>query len=353
MDVRMIPSFLVLFMSSFFWTEIQMQYYDDLDVQAFSMMSNECPSKCVCPYSFPRALYCDNKGLKEIPTIPSRIWYLYLQNNQIETISKKSFVNATGIKWINLNKNNITNRGIEKNVLRSMNNLLFLLLEDNKLEEVPAPLPSSLEQLRLARNKISLIPEGVFSNLENLTMLDLQHNKLSDSAFESGTFQGLKNLLQLNVAKNSLKKMPPSLPSNTMQLFLDNNLIEEIPKNYFNSVPRVAFIRLNYNKLSDAGIPENVFNVSSLLDLQLSYNQLTTVPPINAHLEHLYLDHNKIISVNGTTICPTAAELEQRSDPYSDNGPRLRYLRLDGNDIKPPIPIDLLVCFRLLHVITI
>ncbi|XP_069084901.1 keratocan [Pleurodeles waltl] len=353
MDVKVIPSFLVLFLSSFFWTGIHMQYYDDLDVQAFSAMSYECPSECFCPYSFPRALYCDNKGLKEIPTIPSRIWYLYLQNNQIETISKKSFANATDIKWINLNKNNITNRGIEKNLLRSMNNLLFLLLEDNKLEEVPAPLPASLEQLRLARNKISLIPEGVFSNLENLTMLDLQHNKLSDSAFQSSTLQGLKNLMQLNVAKNSLKKMPPSLPSNTMQLFLDNNLIEAIPKNYFNSVPKVAFIRLNYNKLSDAGIPENVFNISSLLDLQLSYNQLTTVPPINAHLERLYLDHNKIISVNGTITCPTTVELDQPSDPYSDNGPRLRYLRLDGNDIKPPIPIDLLVCFRLLHAIII
>lgn len=58
----------------------------------------------------------------------------------------------------------------------------------------------------------------------------------------------------------------------------------------------MTFLRLNYNKLSDDGIPPNGFNVSSILDLQLSHNQLTKIPPINAHLEHLHLDHNRIKS---------------------------------------------------------
>lgn len=32
-----------------------------------------------------------------------------------------------------------------------------------------------------------------------------------------------------------------------------------------------------------------------------------------------------------------------------DGVPRLRYLRLDGNLLKPPIPLDLMMCFRLLQ----
>mgnify|MGYP001856661464 FL=1 len=32
-----------------------------------------------------------------------------------------------------------------------------------------------------------------------------------------------------------------------------------------------------------------------------------------------------------------------------DSVPRLRYLRLDGNLLKPPIPLDLMMCFRLLQ----
>ncbi|MEJ1277073.1 lumican [Cricetulus griseus] len=302
--------------------------------------------ECFCPPSFPTALYCENRGLREIPAIPSRIWYLYLENNQIETIPEKPFQNATQLRWINLNKNKITNYGIEKGALSQLKKLLFLFLEDNELEEVPSPLPRSLEQLQLARNKVSRIPQGTFSNLENLTLLDLQHNKLLDNAFQRDTFKGLKNLMQLNMAKNALRNMPPRLPANTMQLFLDNNSIEAIPENYFNVIPKVAFLRLNHNKLSDAGLPSKGFDVSSILDLQLSHNQLTNFPRINANLQHLHLDHNKIKNVNISVICPTTLRAEQ--DAFI-HGPQLSYLRLDGNEIKPPIPIDIVTCFKLLQ----
>ncbi|MEE6480318.1 hypothetical protein FKM82_012533 [Ascaphus truei] len=296
MDAHVIRRFLMFVLTISISTRSETQAYTDMNPEANPILSNECPKECFCPPSFPNALYCDNKGLKEVPPIPSRIWYLYLHNNLIETLNEKSFANATELKWINLNRNNISIKGIEKNLLKNLKSLFYLFLEDNDLEEVPAPLPESIEQLRLARNKISKIPEGVFDNLNNLTLLDLHHNKLTDSSFKSNTLKGLKSLMQLNVAKNSLKKMPLSLPSNTIQLYLDSNNIEEIPNNYLIDIPKLAFLRLNYNKLSDAGIPANVFNVSSLLDLQLSYNDLTYVPLVNAYLERLHLDHNKIKS---------------------------------------------------------
>lgn len=285
-----------LFVMSTVWTRSVRQVYDINDPEDFNEHDFDCPRECFCPPNFPTALYCENRGLKEIPAIPSRIRYLYIENNLIETIPEKPFENATQLRWINLNKNKITNYGIEKGALSQLKRLLFLFLEDNSLEEVPAPLPRSLEQLQLARNKVSRIPQGTFSNLENLTLLDLQHNKLFDNAFQRDTFKGLKNLMQLNMAKNSLKNMPPRLPANTMQLFLDNNSIEGIPENYFNVIPKVAFLRLNHNKLSDSGLPSKGFDVSSILELQLSHNQLTMVPRISAHLQHLHLDHNKIKS---------------------------------------------------------
>ncbi|XP_035113065.1 keratocan [Callithrix jacchus] len=342
----------VLFITNTVWTRSVRQVYEVHDLEDLTIHDFECPMECFCPPSFPTALYCENRGLKEIPAIPSRIWYLYLQNNLIETIPEKPFENATQLRWINLNKNKITNYGIEKGALSQLKKLLFLFLEDNELEEVPSPLPRSLEQLQLARNKVSRIPQGTFSNLENLTLLDLQNNKLVDNAFQRDTFKGLKNLMQLNMAKNALKNMPPRLPANTMQLFLDNNSIEGIPENYFNVIPKVAFLRLNHNKLSDAGLPSRGFDVSSILDLQLSHNQLTKVPRISAHLQHLHLDHNKIKSVNVSVICPSPSTLPAERDFFS-YGPHLRYLRLDGNEIKPPIPMALMTCFRLLQAVII
>ncbi|XP_066490503.1 keratocan [Tiliqua scincoides] len=350
MDIKLYSSLLVVFLTSNVWTRNIRPMYDHLDQFDWSLYSFECPQGCLCPPSFPNALYCDSKELKEIPAIPARIWYLYLQNNLIETVTGNSFVNATQLKWINLNKNKITSAGIEKGVFGNLKSLLYLFLEDNELDQVPSPLPPSLEQLRLARNKITTIPAGVFNQLENLTLLDLQQNNLPDGTFSSNTFQGLANLMQLNIAQNSLTKMPPILPASVIQLFLDNNSIEAIPENYFNALLKLIFLRLNNNRLTDAGLPDKVFNISTLLDLQLSYNELTKIPAISVHLEHLHLANNKINSINATQICPIPIAGDY---VYERNLPRLRYLRLDGNEIKPPIPYDLMQCFRLLHAVII
>ncbi|XP_036375503.1 keratocan-like [Megalops cyprinoides] len=310
-----------------------------------------CPKECRCPPSFPHAVYCDHRGLKRIPVIPPNTWYLYLQNNLIDVLSEEALRNATQLRWLNLNRNKITNEGVEEGALRAMSGLLHLYMEDNLLTTVPAPLPATLEQLRLSRNRISKIPPGVFLGKEHLALLDLQGNKLEDDAVTEQSLKGLSGLVQLNLAKNNLKSMPTGLPATTTQLFLDNNAIEKIPPEYFKGLPKVAFLRLNYNKLENSGLPKNIFNLSNILDLQLSHNQLTQVPEVPRNLEHLHLDHNRIKSINGTDVCPvSASELE---DYFEEKMPRLRYLRLDGNEIKPPIPRDLMVCFRLLRAVVI
>lgn len=360
-----------------------------------------CPKECRCPPNFPRAVYCDSKSLKSIPNIPPHTWYLYLQNNLIEGITADSLRNATALRWLNLNRNKITNEGVDDGVFSTLSNLAHLYMDDNLLSSVPTKLPASLEHLRLSRNRISKIPSGVFNGLNKLNLLDLQGNKLMDDAVTEVSLKGLNNLVQINLAKNQLTTMPLGLPATTTQLFLDGNNIEKIPAGYFKDLPKVAFLRLNHNKLGTSGVPKNVFNVSSILDLQLSHNQLTEVPVIPSGLEHLHLDHNNIKSeyiyqrdpmyfvyfvrllmtykemynrknkycesffyltnkfnvllsltgVDGTNVCPVA--INTVDDAITESVPRLRYLRLDGNEIKPPIPNNVILCFRLLRSIVI
>lgn len=323
----------------------------DMPYEELMAQIQACPRECHCPPNFPRAVYCDNKGLKSIPNIPPYTWYLYLQNNLIEALSKEALRNATQLRWLNLNRNKITSEGVEEGVLSGMSHLAHLYMDDNLLSSVPSPLPATLEHLRLSRNRISKIPAGVFSGLDKLNLLDLQGNKLMDDAVTEVSLKGLNTLVQINLAKNQLTSMPLGLPPTTTQLFLDGNNIEKIPAGYFKGLPKVAFVRLNHNKLGSSGVPKNVFNVSSILDLQLSHNQLTEVPVIPSGLEHLHLDHNKIQNVTGSSVCPVS--LDTLDDIINDSAPRLRYLRLDGNDIKPPIPRDIILCFRLLSSIVI
>ncbi|KAM4615362.1 keratocan [Polymixia lowei] len=323
----------------------------DMPYEDYMAQIQSCPRECRCPPSFPSAVYCDNKGLKRIPNIPPHTLYLYLQNNLIDVLSADALRNATKLRWLNLNRNKITSEGVEEGALKAVSQLVHLYMDDNLLTSVPSALPSSLEQLRLSRNRISKIPAGAFSSLDKLNLLDLQGNKLMDDAVTEVSLKGLNSLVQINLAKNQLSSMPPGLPSTTTQLFLDGNNIEKIPSGYFKGLPKVAFLRLNRNKLSNGGVPKDVFNISSILELQLSHNQLTEVPLIPAGLEHLHLDHNKIKSVNGSNVCPVSPEAFD--DYVNESVPRLRYLRLDGNEIKPPIPRDLILCFRLLRSIVI
>ncbi|XP_074553938.1 keratocan [Halichoeres trimaculatus] len=323
----------------------------DMSYEEYTTQIRACPKECRCPPNFPRAVYCDNKGLKSIPKIPPHTWYLYLQNNHIKVLSAESLRNATQLRWLNINRNNITSDGVEEGALSAMSHLAHLYMDDNLLSSVPSPLPASLEHLRLSRNRISKIPAGVFNGLDKLHLLDLQGNKLLDDDVTEVSLKGLNSLVQINLAKNQLSRMPLGLPATTTQLFLDGNNIEKIPAGYFKSLPKVAFLRLNHNKLGSGGVPNNVFNVSSMLDLQLSHNQLTEVPLIPSGLEHLHLDHNQIKSVSGSTVCPV--DPDSVDDSVNDSIPRLRYLRLDGNAIKPPIPREVILCFRLLRSIVI
>ncbi|XP_001518615.1 prolargin [Ornithorhynchus anatinus] len=311
----------------------------------------DCPRECYCPPDFPSTLYCDNRNLRKVPIIPARTHYLYLQNNFIDELPFESFKNATELRWVNLDNNRI--RQVDRRVLDKLGHLAFLYMEKNRLQEVPAALPPNLEQLRLSQNQISRIPSGAFSKLKNLLLLDLHKNKLSDGVFTKTTFQGLKNLMQLNLAHNILRKMPPGVPPAIHQLFLDRNNIQNIPANYFQGFPNLAFIRLNYNQLSDEGLPQNSFNISNLLVLHLSHNKLSKMPAINNKLEHLYLNGNEINKINGTQICPNNLVTFHDFSSDLENVPHLRYLRLDGNLLKPPIPIDLMLCFRLLQSVVI
>ncbi|KAM9328291.1 keratocan [Pholidichthys leucotaenia] len=323
----------------------------DMIYEEFIAQIQACPKECHCPSNFPRAVYCDNKGLTSVPNIPPHTWYLYLQNNLIEGLPRDALQNATQLRWLNLNHNKITSDGVEEGVLGGMTQLVHLYMDDNLLSSVPSPLPTSLEHLRLSRNRISKIPAGVFIGLNKLNLLDLQGNKLMDDSVTEVSLKGLNNLVQINLAKNQLSIMPLGLPPTTTQLFLDGNNIEKIPPGYFKGLPKVAFLRLNHNKLGSSGVPKDVFNDSSILELQLSHNQLTEVPVIPSGLEHLHLDHNKIKSVSGSNVCPVSVDSEDET--LNESAPRLRYLRLDGNDIQPPIPRDVIMCFRQLRSIVI
>lgn len=257
--------------------------------------SPNCAQECNCPINFPTAMYCDGRNLKHIPFVPTGIQYLYLQNNLIEEIKAGVFDNVTNLRWLVLDNNQITSDKIQGGTIDKLGKLEKLIFSHNKLSKPPKLSSKSLDEIKLIDNQLTTIPSGLLSGMENLTTIHLSKNKLTTEGI-TGAFKGLKSLMLLDLSENKLKKLPAGVPASLLMLYADNNDIESIPGGYLAKLPELQYLRLSHNKLADAGIPAGVFNITSLLELDLSFNKLQSIPEVNEALEHLYLQVNQISS---------------------------------------------------------
>lgn len=274
------------------------QYYD-YDYQPVSMLGPSgpnCNQDCECPINFPSAMYCDSRKLKAIPFIPSGIKYLYLQNNQIDALKAGVFDNVTDtLRWLILDNNQITNGKIDKGTIDKLTALEKLFFSFNNLTEPIIPPSKSLDELKMTHNMLSKFPGGLLSNKENLTSINLQFNQLTSDAIAEA-FKGPKKLLSLDVSHNKLKKLPAGVPSTLEILYADYNDIDGVAAGYLSNLPGLQYLRLSHNKLVDSGLPGGVFNATSLVELDLSFNKLQSIPEVNERLEQLYLQANEINS---------------------------------------------------------
>lgn len=340
MHLQIIPLFVLLLIGS-----VYPQYDYDYGAPdeyssnlAFGPSSPNCAPECNCPYNYPSAMYCDNLKLKKIPIIPSGIQYLYLQNNMIEGIDDDTFQNVTDLKWLVLDHNHLSNANIKKNAFSKLKELQRLYVSFNNLTELVGPLPKTMTDLYATNNKISKITPNILEGLENLTVVHLQHNALKEDSI-SGAFKGLKSLLYLDLSYNELTKLPIGLPPTINFLYFDNNKIGNIPDEYFQGFKALQYLRVSHNVLKDSGVPGNAFNISSLIELDLSFNLLEKIPAVNEGLENFYLHVNKIQKFDLSSFCKVVGPLE-----YS----RVRTLRLDGNNItRAELPQELHNCLRM------
>ncbi|KAM3844717.1 osteomodulin [Vipera latastei] len=304
----------------------------------YSTIPAECAKECFCPSTFPTAMYCDHRKLLTIPKIPAHVQQLYLQHNEIEAVPLESFVNATALKEINLSHNKIKSHKIDNGVFVKLANLIQLHLEYNQLEEIPFPLPGSLERLILGFNQISKSDSKALEGLIHLTMLDLCNNYLEDSQLKGIDFSSMRNLMQINLCNNKLQSVLLDLPPSLMYLSLENNSISSIPDNYFHKLPNLTALRMSHNNLEE--IPYNAFMFSNLLELNLGHNKLKQIFYIPRTLQHLYLEDNEIEVMNVTLMCPTI-------DPL--NLKHLTYIRVDRNKLTAPISTYAFFCFPLVR----
>uniref|UniRef100_A0A3P9ISG1 Fibronectin leucine rich transmembrane protein 1 n=1 Tax=Oryzias latipes TaxID=8090 RepID=A0A3P9ISG1_ORYLA len=232
-------------------------------------MDMTCPNVCRCDEDF---IYCNDRGLSSIPSLPPSASVLYLQNNHIN------------------------NPGLPSSLVRQLS-VRVVYLYDNELDEFPMQLPPSVRELHLQDNNIRVIPRNALARMPLLEKLHLDDNSISTVSIEDQAFADNPRLRLLFLSRNHLSSIPSGLPASLEELRLDDNRISTIPTHAFRGLTSLRCLVLDGNLLANQRIADDTFSrLSNLTELSLVRNSLQT-PPANLptnHLQRLSLQDNAL-----------------------------------------------------------
>uniref|UniRef100_A0A9J8A2J4 Extracellular matrix protein 2 n=2 Tax=Cyprinus carpio carpio TaxID=630221 RepID=A0A9J8A2J4_CYPCA len=272
---------------------------------------------------------CENAKLTGIPplSIPE-LKSLSLQGNEIKTIPAGAFNGIPNLEWIDLGKNKIVSSGIDPQTFKSLKFLSRLYMDGNLLEQIPSELPSTLQELKINENNLKEIEENSFEGLSSLVILEMEGNLLSEGNVHPQAFKPLKELTYLRLGRNHFRTIPQGLPASLLELYLENNLIEDISETAFNHTTNINVVVLRQNKLDESSIaPLAWINHRNLESVDLSHNNFYLVPSfLPKSLVHLVLAGNQIERIPGYVFAHMEPGLEYLY---------LSYNKLDGDAIEP------------------
>ncbi|CAL8309455.1 unnamed protein product [Lota lota] len=160
----------------------------------------------------------------------------------------------------------------------------------------PEKISVNTRQLSLQNNQIEEVTVDHLSSLRRLETLNLQNNWLTTEGLEDEGFEVLEQLAYLYLANNRLTLAPRHLPRSLVSADFAANQLTKIYPYTFGDKPSLKSVYLHNNKLSDAGLPDHMFNGSASLEiLIMSSNFLHLVPSnLPSSLHRLHLKSNKL-----------------------------------------------------------
>uniref|UniRef100_A0A3P9J0X6 Extracellular matrix protein 2 n=1 Tax=Oryzias latipes TaxID=8090 RepID=A0A3P9J0X6_ORYLA len=272
---------------------------------------------------------CENAKLTHFPplSIPE-LKSLSLEGNNISSIPAQAFNGIPSLEWINLRKNQLTSAGIHAEAFKGLKMLRRLYLDGNLLESVPSDLPPTLQELKINENRLRGIDETSFQDMSSLVILELEGNLLSEGNVDPLAFSPLSQLSYLRLGNNYFRTVPQGLPKSLLELYLENNLIEDISESVFNQTTNLNAVSLRHNKLDETRIaPMAWIYHRNLESIDLSHNEFYLVPSfLPTSLVHLVLVGNKIERIPGYVFAHMNPGLEYLY---------LSYNKLDGEGTEP------------------
>lgn len=247
--------------------------------------------------------------------------WLKLSGTKLDWIPEefKAFEN---LETINLSHNNLTSLHGE---IICLKNLKFLMCRHNGIlgDNIPVGLfdLEALTVLDLSHNKLSVIPQCL-ENCKSLTVLNISHNNLKQVSEQ--LFISLTELIYLDLSFNELRTIPPQIGrlSKLKTLIVSNNPLEEAKLRQLERLKTLTTLHLANTQRNMRNTPTNLLGeLTNLVELNLSTNQLTKVPDDLNNLEKL-----KRLNLSENL-------LEKIPDSFGNWWPNLEALNLSGNKL--------------------
>ncbi|XP_023681788.2 relaxin receptor 2b isoform X2 [Paramormyrops kingsleyae] len=201
-------------------------------------------------------LQCVHLNLDTVPQASRNVTSLSLKSNIIQKLVEDGFSRYSELQRLFLQRNNIW----------SVSSRAFKGLY-------------KLQKLCLSQNRITLLEPGVFGDLRKLRWLILDDNPLK--SISPDTFTGLMSLFFLSMVNTSLEELPPARLCSHMPslnwLDFEGNKIQVLDFSTLMTCNELTVLSLRSNKIRF--LPENVFQPLLLLgELDLSSNRVMELP---------------------------------------------------------------------------
>ncbi|XP_078065612.1 leucine-rich repeats and immunoglobulin-like domains protein 1 isoform X2 [Mustelus asterias] len=274
-----------------------------------------------------REVQLDHNELTAIPEMGSasaHLVFLHLHHNKIRSVEANRLRFYESLETLDLTYNEITE--IRNNCFPRQLKIKDLYLGNNRISILEPGtfdnLSSTLQVLRLSKNRISHLPVKIFK-LPRLLHLELNRNRIR--LIDGLTFHGLDSLEVLKLQRNNISKLMDGAfwgLARMQVLHLDNNILNEVSSGWLYGLSSLQQLFLSYNTISRIN-PDAWGFCQKLAELNLSYNNL------------IKLDEGSLTGLSGLQILRLSHNAISHIADGAFKGLRtLRVLELDNNEIS-------------------